>query len=55
MPKTVYAKSNNTKTTKSVAMPLKNDGTQDKRYSNKQFTNSSNGKRDMRTKNISNK
>ena len=55
MTKTVYATSNNTKTTKSIAMPKKNDGTKDLRYKTPQFINSSNGKRDMRTTNISKK
>lgn len=55
MTKTVYATSNNTKTTKSIAMPKKNDGTKDLRYKTPQYTNSSNGKRDMRTTNISKK
>ena len=48
MPKTIYASSNNTRTTTDIKMPIKNNGTTDKRYSTAQVTNS-NGKRDMRT------
>ena len=55
MTKTVYATSNNTKTTRNIAMPKKNDGTKDLRYTTPQQTNSSNGKRDMRTTNLTKK
>ena len=48
MPKTVYATSNNTRTTRDLQMPLKTNGSLDKRYTYPQFTNMD-GKRDMRT------
>ena len=49
MPKTIYASSNNTRTTQDLKIPIKNNGTTDKRYSTPQYTNPTTGKRDMRT------